>query len=539
MPDLVPIRRALLSVSDKAGLVPFAKALAARGVELISTGGTATALAAAGLAVTPIERLTGFPEIMGGRVKTLHPKVHGGLLGVRDDPAHAEQMSAHGITPIDLVCVNLYPFERTVARPGCTEAEAVENIDIGGPSMLRSAGKNFEWVTVVTSPGQYDRVASEVAANKGYVSRRLRAELAAEAFAVTARYDASIAGHLAQRPASAFPQLLTLQYVKSDDLRYGENPHQAAAVYRSFAPPVAGSPTLPAAEQLHGKELSYNNLNDGAAALELVVNLRRVDPGSVAACVIKHTNPCGAALAPSASDAVGAAIAGDPVAAYGGIIALSDEVDAAAAERLRHRDNFFEVVIAPRYTPEALTMLRARWAHVRLMAVGEIDAASPGAPAGPAAVDYRTIPGGLLAQERNVRLARAAEFTHRAGPAPTPETLRVAAFLEAAAKFLFSNAIALGGPDGPAMRLLGAGAGQMDRLTSCRLAVEKAGPRAQGAVAFSDAFFPFADGPEVLIDAGVTTIVHAGGSKRDQETLDLCDRRGVTCLTTGLRHFRH
>lgn len=547
MPDLAPIRRALVSVSDKAGLIPFVQALAARHVEIISTGGTASALRAAGIAVTSIDDVTGFPEIMDGRVKTLHPKVHAGLLAVRDNPAHAAAMDQHQVRPIDLVVVNLYPFEQTIARQNVAEHEAIENIDIGGPSMLRSAAKNFEWVTVACSPSHYPRILADLDRHHGHTTRALRCELAADVFALTSRYDAAIAGYMCREKSRLFPVLLSHTFVKADDLRYGENPHQAAALYRA-APTHSPNPWpgIASAEQLHGKELSYNNINDAAAALELVIALNRViamsADTSVSAAILKHTNPCGAAIAPTARDAIDQAIAGDPVAAFGGILALGDELDDDAAERLKTKEVFLEVIIAPRFSPGALDTLRARWANVRLLAVGDLDAAiAAHAPQ----LEHRTIPGGLLVQERDLALADPAKLTLAAGPKPTRDQLRAASFLEATCRFLFSNAVCLGGATtgvsggSGGVRLYGAGAGQMDRVTSCRLAVEKAGPLCKGATAFSDAFFPFSDGPQVLIDAGVTCIVHPGGSKRDQETFDLCNARGVTCLTSGLRHFRH
>jgi phosphoribosylaminoimidazolecarboxamide formyltransferase/IMP cyclohydrolase len=555
MPDLAPIKRALLSVSDKTGLVELARFLASQGVQLVSTGGTARALRDAGLAVVPIDDLTGFPEIMDGRVKTLHPKVHGGLLFVRDNPAHVEQARAQEISPIDLVCVNLYPFEATIEKSGVTHEEAIEQIDIGGPSMLRSAAKNFEHVTVLTSPAQYERVIEEMKASQGRTTRSLRAQLAQEVFAITSRYDAAIAAYLARGGDSIFPPLLSLSFVRSEELRYGENPHQRAAVYRTLrreAAPGAHEPSVASAEQLHGKELSYNNLLDAAAALSLAVALRRVDPTRPGAVVVKHTNPCGAAIAASGFDAIDHAIAGDPIAAYGGILAVNFQLDAAAARRLESKDLFLEVIIAPSFEPEALSMLRARWANVRLLAVGSPPAdvsASPSHIAPQAQVEYRSIPGGLLAQERDLRLAARSELTHAAGPAPTPVTLELAMFLEAVVRSLTSNAVCIGnaakGRDGGVLRLLGAGAGQMDRLTSSRLAVEKAQAslasplKGHGTLAASDAFFPFPDGPELLISAGVTAIVHPGGSKRDGETFDLCNARNATCLTSGLRHFRH
>ncbi len=554
MPDLVPIRRALISVSDKSGLIPFVQSLAARNVEIISTGGTAAALRQAGIKVTGIEDVTGFPEIMGGRVKTLHPKVHGGLLGLRDDAGHAAAMKQHAIEPIDLVCVNLYPFEQTIAKQGVAEHEAIENIDIGGPSMLRSAAKNFEWVTVVSDPAMYPRVMDAMTRHGGATTRALRCELAADVFGLTSRYDGAIASYLCKEGAALFPVLLNVSFVKDAELRYGENPHQAGAVYRAMPQHAAGgalgagvSAGRPAgiagAPQLHGKELSYNNINDAGGALDLVLALNRViagqggDAGAVAAAIVKHTNPCGAAIGANARDAIDQAIAGDPIAAYGGILALGDELDDEGAERLRDKDVFLEVIVAPRFSPGALEMLRARWANVRLLNVGDLDrgAASP-------SVEYRSIPGGLLVQERDTLLA-AAEHEHKAGPPPTADQLRIAAFLEAPCRALFSNAVVLGGSfkgsAGPGVAMFGAGAGQMDRVTSCRLAVAKAGTRAPGSVAYSDAFFPFADGPQVLIDAGVKVIVHPGGSKRDQDTFELCEKMGVTCLTTGVRHFRH
>ncbi|MBL8999837.1 MAG: bifunctional phosphoribosylaminoimidazolecarboxamide formyltransferase/IMP cyclohydrolase [Phycisphaerae bacterium] len=526
-----PIRRALLSVTDKAGLAEFAHGLCSHGVEIISTGGTAALLRSAGVPVIPIEHVTNFPEIMHGRVKTLHPKVHGGLLALRDHPEHIEAMKRHEIAPIDLVCVNLYAFEATCSKPGCTREEAIEHIDIGGPSMIRSAAKNHAFVTVVTRPADYGRVLADMASNGGDTTPALRAELAAEAFATTARYDAAIAAYLAAKPAGRCPPLLSMHFVRVDELRYGENPHQSAALYRD---PGYQSPGIARAEQLHGKELSYNNINDGAAALSLVGALRSVFPTEHAACVVKHTNPCGAAIASSPRDAIDEAIAGDPVAAFGGIVACGSVVDEEAAARLCAKDAFFEVVIAPGYTPGALSALRGRWTNLRILAVGELT----GPP--PHEQEWRSIPGGALVQERDTKYG--GERVHAAGPAPGKEQERAAAFLEVVGRSLFSNAVVLGGPSpsrAGAVRMFGAGAGQMDRVTSCRLAVEKAGPLARGAVAYSDAFFPFADGPAILADAGVSVIVHPGGSKRDQDTFDLCKARGVCCLTTGVRHFRH
>lgn len=533
MPDLVPVKRALLSVSDKAGLAGFARALASMGVELVSTGGTAKALAAEGLAVTPIEALTGFPEMMDGRVKTLHPRVHGGLLALRDHADHARAMRDHAIPPIDLICVNLYPFEKTVARAGVTREEGIENIDIGGPGMLRSAAKNADWVAVVTDPADYAPLAEEMAAHGGATTLQTRRRLQALAFARTAAYDAAIASWLEHdsRPGP-FPASLTLRFVRAQTLRYGENPHQAAALYRDALAP--DEPTVVGAEQLHGKELSYNNINDAAAALALVVRLGRFQ-GRSAACVIKHANPCGAALAQDPANAIDQAIASDPLAAYGGILASSGPIDEPAAERLARKDVFLEVVVAPAFSPGALELLRSKSANVRLLVP-----AGWGRRADRAVVEHRAVPGGLLAQTRDDAVTAPGEFQHRAGPPPTDAMLAAAAFLEPVCRALMSNAVCLGGvAPGGAMRLLGAGAGQMDRLQACRIAAGKAGDLARGAVAFSDAFFPFDDGPRILIDAGAACLVHPGGSKRDEDTFRLCQERGVTCLTTGVRHFRH
>lgn len=551
-PDLVRVRRALLSVSDKSGLVEFAKSLASHGVELVSTGGTARVLGEAGLSVRTVEDLTGFPEMMDGRVKTLHPAVHGGLLGRRDLAAHVESMKAHGIEPIDLVAIDLYPFERTIARAECSEAEAIEQIDIGGPAMVRSASKNHDFVTVVTSTRQYDEVLATLAEHGGRSTLALRRRLAADAFARTASYDSVIAGWMARWRSPAAPastaQASTAQGGSPAtprlegphsttwsfrSLRYGENPHQIGAV---AATPGGPRPSVAAAEPLHGKELSYNNLLDAAAALELVQDLTATFGQEPCAAIVKHTNPCGAAVGASLAQAFAAAHAGDPVAAYGGILALSNEVDEATAQAIVEGDKFLEVIVAPTFSRAALDLLAARWKNVRLLPVGPI---SPPAPE----IHYRSIPGGVLAQERDIERPRTEAWSHVAGPAPDEATRRSAAFAVVVAKHLKSNAVCIV----RGATLLGAGAGQMDRVASCRIAVEKASARlAPGAanggpdpVAAGDAFFPFSDGPKVLIDAGVRCLVHPGGSKRDGETLALCEQSGVTCLVTGVRQFRH
>ncbi|MBL8886216.1 MAG: bifunctional phosphoribosylaminoimidazolecarboxamide formyltransferase/IMP cyclohydrolase [Phycisphaerales bacterium] len=534
MNDLVTIRRAIVSVSDKTGLVEFARALARRDIEIISTGGTAATLEKAGIPVTPIDQVTGFPEIMDGRVKTLHPKVHGALLAVRDDPEHQAALAQHEIAPIDLVCVNLYPFEKTVAVQGVERDEAIEQIDIGGPSMIRSASKNHDWVTVIVGPEQYEAVLNDLNSLGGKTSLSLRRELAAAAFKRTSAYDGAIADYLssAQGDRARFPAQLRQDFSLVQELRYGENPHQSAAVYASPGGPGA---CIPRAKQLHGKELGYNNIADAASALELVRSLKIIAPDLVGAAVIKHANPCGCAIAKTPLEALENAIAGDPLAAYGGIIAISAPVDLKAAERLCRDDTFAEVLIAPSFTAEAVEALKKRWFNMRILEVGPIEQPKTGE------LEQRSIPGGLLVQTRDSLLAAPKEYARKAGPEPRAETIRIAQFMEVVTRAVASNAVAIGGvdPKTGVTRLFGAGAGQMDRLTSCRLAVQKAGELAKGAVAFSDAFFPFPDGPQILIDSGVGTIVHPGGSKRDQETFDLCEKRGVACITTGLRHFRH
>ncbi len=568
MPDLVRIRRALISVSDKSGVEAFARDLVSLGVEIVSTGGTARLLRDAGLPVRTVDSLTNFPEMMDGRVKTLHPNIHGGILAVRDNPAHAAAMRAHGIEPIDLVCVNLYPFEETIAREGCTRDQAIENIDIGGPAMVRSAAKNHEHVAVLTHPRQYGPVLAEMNITDGCVSRELRRQLAAAALRTTADYDDAIAKYLnaaantpsqregaggGQGPAAlpseravggahiAFPATLNLHFILHQSLRYGENPHQAAAVYTD---PAAAGPSVITARQLHGKELSYNNLHDASAALELVIALRHHSPTHVAAACIKHANPCGAAVDAAPLAAVAAAIAGDPLAAFGGIIAVSGTLDLAAANRLCAKDVFLEVLLAEAFAPEALDALRARWQNLRILQLGPLDAAPDPART------FKPIRGGLLVQDTDALAPDTATWQHRAGPAPAASQLHAAAALEIIVRAMNSNAVAIGGlgqaplplggaGGGSPIALFGAGLGQVDRVSACRLAVAKAGSRAAGAIAVSDAFFPFADGPTLLADAGIAMIVHAGGSKRDHETFDLCNARGVCCMTTGVRRFRH
>ena len=538
MSQTIPVKRALISVSDKTDLVPFVRRLVSYGAQIISTGGTAKALAEADIDVIAIEQVTGFPEMMGGRVKTLHPRVHGGLLALRNEPGHVESMTEHGIEPIDLVCVNLYPFEKTVARDGVADGEVIEQIDIGGPSMIRSAAKNHRFVAVVTDPKQYDTVSNDLDAHDGATGSSLRAQLAAAAFARTAAYDTAIASWWSRRQPRAgseglFPDTLVLRLDRLDQLRYGENPHQAAAIYAMAGPSEPGVAT---ARQLHGKKLSYNNLNDAAAALELVKEFS--DP---AAAVIKHTNPCGCAVGGTAAEAIDKAYAGDPLAAFGGIVALNRRVDMDTAQVITGPApgggvKFLEVILAPSYDDDALELLRQRWKNVRLLSVGDLPD-----PSGrdTRQIDFKNIVGGVLAQQRDLADMLPSGWQHAGGPSPDSADSKSLQVAWCAVKHVKSNAIVIA-RDGA---VVGVGAGQMDRVESCKIAVAKANVgnqrRSEGAVAGSDAFFPFRDGPDMLIASGVRAIVQPGGSKRDDETIAACNDAGVTLLFTGRRHFRH
>jgi phosphoribosylaminoimidazolecarboxamide formyltransferase/IMP cyclohydrolase len=526
MPDLVPVRRALISVSDKTGLSALAQGLAKLEIEIVSTGGTADALTRAGITVIKVEDVTGCPEMMGGRVKTLHPAIHGAVLARRDEEADQRALADHGIKPIDLVCVNLYPFEQKIRGGDITPPEALEQIDIGGPTLLRSAAKNHPFVAVVTSPDQYDQLLAELAARKGSTSLAFRRSLAADAFRRTAEYDACIRAWMTEQASAS---TLSLDYSGGRELRYGENPHQSAALYLEGAPGGAG---VASAEVLHGKPLSYNNILDAAAALELIQDLHAVTSARPCAAIVKHTNPCGAGTADRPAAAFDLAYEADALAAYGGILAVNHGLDGATADRICQGQKFLEVIAAPSYEDAALDQLRGRWKNARLLAVPALEA-----PAG-AEMSYRSISGGMLAQQRDTAIADPREWQHASGPAPSDAMLADAAFAWTVVKHLKSNAVALAGGG----QLLGGGCGQVDRLSACRQAIEKAGNRVRGGgstVAASDAFFPFPDGPKLLIDAGVRCIVHPGGSRRDQETLDLCRQYRVTCLLTGIRHFRH
>jgi len=523
---LRPIARALLSVSDKTGLVPFAQALAGRGVELLSTGGTAKALAEAGLKIVEVADVTGFPEMLDGRVKTLHPAIHGGLLARRDRPEHEAALARHGIRPIDLLAVNLYPFAATVAR-GAPDEECVENIDIGGPALIRAAAKNHQDVTVVTDPDDYGTVLEEMARTNGATSMALRRRLAGLAYARTAAYDAAIAAWFAAQQSETFPPVLALGGRLRQRLRYGENPHQEAAFYTG-GDMRRGVAT---AEQIQGKELSFNNLNDTDAAFELVAEF--AEP---AVAIIKHANPCGVAVAADLRQAWDKALACDPVSAYGGIIAVNRPLDAATAEAIAKL--FVEVVIAPVLLPEAQAALRRRTALRVLVTGGMPDPAAPG-------VMLRSLAGGYLLQSRDNGEVAAAQLKTVTQRAPTPREVADLLFAFRVAKHVKSNAIvyAKGGAT------VGIGAGQMSRVDSARMAAWKAAEAgkaaglpespAQGSVVSSDAFFPFADGLEAAIAAGATAVIQPGGSVRDNEVIAAADKAGIAMVFTGTRHFRH
>ncbi len=536
MSDLIPVRRALLSVSDKTGLTEFASALVKEfNIELISTGGTAKFLRDLGLKVKDVSEVTGFPEMMDGRVKTLHPKIHGGLLALRDNPEHAAAMKQHAIEPIDLVVINLYPFEQTIAKPNVTFEEAIENIDIGGPSMIRSAAKNHRYVLVVTSPDRYEKVLGDLREHKGSSCGKHRLKQAKRAFAHTAAYDAVIAQYLETHLAATLasretsragqaPRLnetLDLALRKKQDLRYGENPHQQAALY------VEGKTTeasVANAKQLHGKELSYINLLDADAALSAVKELQ-----TPTVCIVKHATPCGFATASDLPTAFCHAFAGDPLAAFGGIVALNKPVDRATAEAITSIDKLLEVIVAPSYEPDALELLRSRWKNVRLLEVGPIGGFDRNE------LSMHKIVGGYLVQERDLTGLNESDWKVASNRKPTDQELKDLRVAWLACKHVKSNAIVVAKDQ----MMLGSGAGQQDRVNACRIAIQKAGDRVKNSVAASDAFFPFPDGPQLLLDAGVTAIIHPGGSVKDQETIDLVNARGAAMVLTGQRHFKH
>jgi phosphoribosylaminoimidazolecarboxamide formyltransferase/IMP cyclohydrolase len=522
---------ALLSVSDKTGIVDFARALAALGVRLLSTGGTARLLADAGLAVTEVAEVTGFPEMLDGRVKTLHPRIHGGLLARRDLPAHMAALAEHGIQTIDLLVVNLYPFAQATARADCTLEDAIENIDVGGPAMLRAAAKNWADVAVVISPTDYAQVLAEL--GSGRVTRHTKFMLARKVFAHTAAYDGMISNYLgALQPGAeeaagavperaAFPDVFNLQLTKVQDMRYGENPHQGAAFYREAAPAPG---TLTGWTQLQGKALSYNNIADADAAWECV---RSFDEAQAVCVIVKHANPCGVALGADVAQAYGKALQTDPTSAFGGIIAFNRPLDGTAAEMVARQ--FVEVVIAPAFTPEARAVFASKH-NVRLL---EVPLAG-----GINAFDMKRVGGGVLLQGPDSRNVGVGELRVVTRLAPTPAQMSDLMFAWKVAKFVKSNAIVFCGGG----MTLGVGAGQMSRVDSARIAAIKAqnaGLALAGSAVASDAFFPFRDGLDVVIDVGAGCVIQPGGSMRDDEVIAAADERGIAMVFTGTRHFRH
>ena len=524
MIDTVPITRALLSVSDKTGLVTFAKALQEQGIALISTGGTYKALQEAGIAVTEVSAHTGFPEMMDGRVKTLHPRIHGGVLARRDD--HADALRDHDIPPIDLVVVNLYPFEATVAA-GRPFEDCIENIDIGGPALIRSASKNHDFVTVVVDPSDYETVMAELVLHTGATTLATRRNLAAKAFARTAAYDSAIAGWFAQQQGEAFPTRFAMAGTLQQRMRYGENPHQNAALYRDGT----NRPGVALAHQLQGKELSYNNLADADAAIEQVAEFDRP-----AVAIIKHANPCGVAEGESLSAAYARALACDPVSAFGGIIAVNRELDAETAEEIAKL--FAEVIVAPKVSAAARTVLAAR-KNLRVLETGRLpDPVAQG-------LVVKTIAGGFLLQSRDTGRVTDDALKTVTTRAPTPLERADLLFAFRVAKHVKSNAIVYA----KNLATVGIGAGQMSRVDSSRIAAWKAAeaasaaglpePLTRGSVVASDAFFPFADGLIAAAEAGVTAVIQPGGSVRDEEVIAAANERGLAMVFTGIRHFRH
>ncbi|MGD0566871.1 MAG: bifunctional phosphoribosylaminoimidazolecarboxamide formyltransferase/IMP cyclohydrolase [Candidatus Sulfotelmatobacter sp.] len=518
------IQRAILSVTDKTGLVDFARQLSGLGIELISTGGTAKLLRDSGIAVKDISELTGFPEMLDGRVKTLHPKVHGGILHRRENPAHVSAVAEHGIQPIDMVVVNLYAFEKTAAKPGVAFEELIENIDIGGPSMIRSAAKNFHDVAVVTSPSDYPAIAEELTRSNGALSLETKWRLAQKAFATTAAYDSAIASTLDRVPdvknfqlpaAEAFPQTLRLSFQKTLDLRYGENPHQKAAMYSDGSGAGVAN-----ARQLQGKELSYNNIVDLQAAWDLA---QEFDPDDAAVCaIIKHTNPAGIATGKTLAEAYKRALECDPVSAFGGVIGVNRPIDGEAADEMHKL--FLEVIAAPAFDEAA----KARFATKKNLRLVEVKAA-------PQKWILKNVSGGILLQDNDSRPLQNIDLKVVTQRAPTPEETRALLFAWKVCKHVKSNAIVYA-RDG---QTVGVGAGQMSRVDAAKIGAMKAQLPLKGTVAASDAFFPFPDGVEEIAKAGATAIIQPGGSQRDPEVIAAADRLGLAMLFTGVRHFRH
>lgn len=512
-------KRALLSVSDKTGIAAFARGLHALGYELVSTGGTERAIAAENIPVVNISEITGFPECLDGRVKTLHPAVHAGVLAMRGNPEHMAQIEKLNIAPIDVVAINLYPFQQTILKPGVTLEEAIENIDIGGPTMIRAAAKNWQDVAVVVDPADYGAVLSGL--EKGGLSREEKFRLAVKVFTHTAAYDAAISAYLRGKTGEALPQQLTLTYEKAQEMRYGENPHQQAAFYREAGAP---SNSLAAAKQLHGKELSFNNINDANGALDVLKEFGGEIPCAVA---VKHANPCGVAVGETILQAYQRAYEADPVSIYGGIVALNRPVDAATAAELAKI--FLEIIIAPAFDAEAFSILAAK-KNIRLLALP--DCAAPNAPG---LLDAKKVVGGLLVQRLDTALYDEADLKVVTKRAPTEEEYRQLKMAMKVVKHVKSNGICLVRGDAT----VGVGPGQTNRITALELCVRYAGEKARGSVMGSDAFFPFADCVELAKRAGVTAIIQPGGSVRDAESIEACDRAGIAMVFTGMRHFKH
>lgn len=509
-------KRALLSVSNKEGLIEFASSLVELGFELISTGGTSATLKNAGIPVVSVESITGFPEILEGRVKTLNPMIHGGLLAKLDEPDHQNDLEAHGIVPINLVCVNLYPFQATIAKPDCTFADAIENIDIGGPTMLRAAAKNHDYVTVVVDPKDYDKVILELKAS-GKVSSITRCELAAKVFRHTAAYDSLIAGYFNELTDEVFPESLTLTYELQQNLRYGENPQQSAAFYRA---PLAPPHSLTKAKQLQGKELSYNNINDANAALAIVAEF--TEPAAVA---VKHLNPCGVGVGSTIGNAFDKAFASDPISIFGGIVALNRVVDLSTAKKLQQI--FLEIIIAPSFTEEALAVL-AEKKNLRLLLL-TMNGQRRGEK------QYVSIPGGLLTQIEDSSRLDELVFNVVTTREPTAQEWAALKFGWRVVKHVKSNAIVVNNAD----MTLGVGAGQMNRVGAADIALRQAGEKAKGAVLASDAFFPMDDTVELAAKAGITAIIQPGGSIRDQDSIAKANQYGIAMVFTGVRNFKH
>ncbi|TFE26941.1 bifunctional phosphoribosylaminoimidazolecarboxamide formyltransferase/IMP cyclohydrolase [Cohnella luojiensis] len=513
------IRRALVSVSDKTGIVELCRELAQQGVQVISTGGTKSLLEKENVPVIGISEVTGFPEILDGRVKTLHPAVHSGLLAIRDDAEHIKQMEELNLDYIDLVIVNLYPFKETISKPDVSYEDAIENIDIGGPTMLRSAAKNHAFVTVVVDAGDYSQVLEEIRGG-GDTTLETRKRLAAKVFRHTSAYDALISDYFAEQLDNPLPESLTVTYEKVQELRYGENPHQKAAFYRK---PLSSAGNITSAEQLHGKELSYNNINDANAALAIV---KEFDEPAVVA--VKHMNPCGVGIGASIDEAYVKAYESDPTSIFGGIIAANRTIGAETATRLN--DLFLEIVIAPEFTPEALEILQ-RKKNIRLMRIGNL----PSAAERSSEWLVTSVEGGMLVQQSDVHSLSDRDIKVVTNRAPTEEELKQLLFAWKVVKHVKSNAILLASDN----MTVGVGAGQMNRVGAARIAIEQAGDKARGAVLASDAFFPMGDTVELAAKAGVTAIVQPGGSIKDEESIAAANAHNIAMIVTGVRHFKH